>query len=137
MELIMDARCNNTQVLSDQRLLSLWMLRLCRVIKMTPVDEPVVKLFPPPASSKITGWGLSGVQFLAESSIVVHTYPEHSYIYLNLFSCKEFSAKAAIEFIVKTLGVTVKTSYLFKRGVDMETGTPLRLTPTLPKEVFG
>ena len=32
--------------------------------------------------------GLSAVQFVAQSGIYVHTYPEIDFIYLDVFSCK-------------------------------------------------
>lgn len=48
--------------------------------------------------------GLSGVQFIAESSITAHTYPELDFIYLDLFSCKAIDA-VSVKRIIKYLGL--------------------------------
>lgn len=48
--------------------------------------------------------GLSGVLFLAESHLSIHFSPEHSFAWIDSFTCgKEGSAKVAIEHICKTL----------------------------------
>ena len=52
---------------------------------MQRVGNPYVVCYPV-ERNKVAG--LSGVQFLAESSITAHTYPEIDFIYLDLFSCK-------------------------------------------------
>lgn len=39
--------------------------------------------------------GISAVQFILTSSIVIHTLPMRREAYVNIFSCKNFDAKAA------------------------------------------
>lgn len=45
--------------------------------------------------------GISAVQFISTSNAVVHALPLLGAVYINLFSCKEFDAKAAVGFCVE------------------------------------
>ncbi len=42
--------------------------------------------------------GTSAVQFISTSNITIHTLDEMKRVYLNIFSCKEFSAEKAVKF---------------------------------------
>lgn len=44
--------------------------------------------------------GISAVQFILTSSVVIHALELMEAAYINIFSCKEFDIKAAIEFTV-------------------------------------
>jgi S-adenosylmethionine decarboxylase len=46
---------------------------------LTPLGPPVLHRF--------EGGGLTGYLLLSESHIALHTYPEHGYIALDVFSC--------------------------------------------------
>jgi S-adenosylmethionine decarboxylase len=46
---------------------------------LTPVAPPALHRFP--------GGGVTGFLMLAESHIALHTYPEHGYLALDIFSC--------------------------------------------------
>ena len=41
----------------------------------------------PPVLHRFDGGGLTGYLLLAESHIAFHTYPEHRYLALDIFSC--------------------------------------------------
>ena len=43
--------------------------------------------------------GTSAVQFILTSTIVIHTLDLLGSVYINLFSCKDFDAKEATQFI--------------------------------------
>ena len=128
MHLIMDFYCKNRKLMKDTEALKSWLLKSARVAKMHPYGEPTVVDFPFPSR---VGTALSAVCFLGESSIVVHTYPEFNFVFLDIFSCQEFNASEVVKFVKETFGATKTTSYLFRRGIDMETGLPVSLTPTL------
>ena len=131
MELIMDARCSNKHILTSEALLSEWIRSLCNLIGMTPVGPVYMESFPFPGS---TEKAISACQFLGESGIIVHPYPEFDFIYINVFSCRDFDALKAVRFIKNTLKITESTTYLFQRGINMETRAPVKLIPTLPFE---
>ena len=124
MELIGDLYCENMRVLTDHRLLSLWMLRLCQIIGMTPVGKPIIEDYPWPGG---TEGAPSVCLFLQESSITVHVYPEFDYLFLNVFSCKAFDPTKAKDFIKRSLKVRNATYHVLQRGLDLETRQPLRL----------
>jgi len=127
MHLIIDARCSNISLLMNHATLSKWMLELCEVIGMTPQGKPIIQDFPFPGGSDVP----SACLFIKESAIVVHPYPEFDYVFIDVFSCKKFDTDRAIKFIEDTLGVVKRTTYLFQRGIDMESKEPLRLIPVL------
>ncbi len=55
--------------------------------------------------------GISAIQFIKTSNIIVHTLDELKRIYVNIFSCKDFNAKVARVFTEKTFkGVTLNGS---------------------------
>jgi len=50
-------------------------------------------------------YGLSGVVVIAESHLAAHTWPEHSAMCLDLFSCSDkIRAEIAIELIAEKIG---------------------------------
>ncbi len=48
--------------------------------------------------------GTSAVQFIITSNITIHTLDLLGTVYVNLFSCKDFSADAAAEFTASWFG---------------------------------
>jgi S-adenosylmethionine decarboxylase len=56
---------------------------------LTPLAPAVLHHFP--------GGGVTGFLLLAESHIALHTYPEHGYLALDLFSCGPADPRAALE----------------------------------------
>src|SRR5262245_50471276 len=50
----------------------------------------------PPVLHRFDGGGLTGYLLLSESHIAFHTYPEHRYIALDIFSCGCADSKAAL-----------------------------------------
>lgn len=42
-------------------------------------------------------WGISGVVLIAESHIALHTFPEKGFFTLDIFSCKEFDIRKAVD----------------------------------------
>lgn len=48
--------------------------------------------------------GTSAVQFILTSNITIHTLDELKAVYINIFSCKPFDAKAAKKFSEKWFG---------------------------------
>lgn len=59
--------------------------------------------------------GTSAVQFIATSSIIVHTLDLLKKIYINIFSCKKFDPKVAEEFTKKYFEVKKCDSLFVER----------------------
>lgn len=98
-ELIVDLHnCNPT--LFTQESIKRFCVGLCDLIEMKREDFHVWASDPadyekdPPHLH-----GVSVVQFITTSSLVVHTLPKLRYVFVNVFSCKTFDSVVAIDFI--------------------------------------
>ena len=57
----------------------------------------------PPVLHRFEGGGLTGYLLLSESHIALHTYPEHRYLALDIFSCGRADSKAALSVFLAAL----------------------------------
>ena len=48
-------------------------------------------------------WGISGVVLIAESHIALHTFPEKEFFTLDIFSCKDFDVRMAVDIALDIL----------------------------------
>ncbi|MBI1858505.1 MAG: S-adenosylmethionine decarboxylase [Candidatus Melainabacteria bacterium] len=64
-------------------------------LHMTKIMPPYV--FKYDGGSIQEDWGLSGVVLIAESHIALHTFPEKGFFTLDIFSCKEFNVRSAVD----------------------------------------
>ncbi len=61
--------------------------------------------------------GVSGVVVIAESHFSIHTWPEHGYCAIDLFTCSEdLDLKKAIEVLKERLKPKYVSAFEFKRG---------------------
>jgi S-adenosylmethionine decarboxylase len=84
-------------------------------INMTKISEPLVLRY---TGEKPEDWGVTGFVIIAESHISVHTFPDHGYVWVDIFSCKEFEADGAVDRIVETFGLTHVTTDIHDRGLE-------------------
>ena len=70
--------------------------RICKLIRINQVGRPIIK-----NTGKGDLVGYSICQFLETSSIIMHTCDPILEIYMNIFSCRMFSNKAAAAFTKK------------------------------------
>ena len=59
--------------------------------------------------------GISALQFIKTSSIVVHTIDDLKRVYINLFSCKDFDEDIAADFTQKYFEGEIKQQKTFDR----------------------
>ena len=81
--------------LVDARLLADCLGAAARRGGMNPIGPPVLHRF--------EGGGLTGYLLLSESHIALHTYPEHRYLALDIFSCGHADSKAALSVFLDAL----------------------------------
>ena len=62
--------------------------------------------------------GVSGFVMIAESHISIHTFPDQDYVFMDIFSCKEFDAEKAVKYLVGAFESTKYSKNIVKRGVD-------------------
>ncbi|MFY7670698.1 adenosylmethionine decarboxylase [Tenacibaculum sp. MEBiC06402] len=62
-------------------------------------------------------YGVTGVYLLSESHLSIHTWPEHGYAALDLFSCKNFDSSEIKQIIKKHFDTENVTFTSIERGV--------------------
>jgi S-adenosylmethionine/arginine decarboxylase-like enzyme len=106
LHFILDAKnvVTGHDVLTDENLLSDFIVELCNRVGLTPLDEKphIYKLEAPPDSHFVDGY--TGVFVLKESHITFHTFSEVAGFALDIFSCKKFLQGDALKFIDETFG---------------------------------
>jgi S-adenosylmethionine decarboxylase len=82
-------------------------------IGMTKIMPPYVFRY----SGKVPeDWGVSGVVLIAESHISIHTFPEKSFMSVDIFSCKCFDVERAVAYMTERFGVGRFEQQLLDRG---------------------
>ena len=71
----------------------------------------------PPLLHRFDGGGVTGVILLAESHIAVHTFPEHGYAALDIFSCGDSDPHRALNVFRAALAPQREQVTMASRGV--------------------
>ena len=114
MHIILDGYAKNQNLLMLDSLLRDWLIKTAKLIGMTVYGEPVVVDFPWPGSNYTA---LSAICFLGESSIVVHTYPEFNFVFIDVFSCKDFDCDNLEGNICRDFGIAMPHVLQLQRGI--------------------
>jgi S-adenosylmethionine decarboxylase len=86
------------------------------------IDVKIEKL----TSHKFKGQGITVAAIVSESHIVVHTWPEHAYIQIDISSCKDFEFEDVIQMIRDDYKLVKGHYAMVYRG----------LVPPMPDQVF-
>jgi S-adenosylmethionine decarboxylase len=103
-EWLIDASGCEPSALKDPRLLSALFDELIVSLKLHVVGAPQWHVFPAPG-------GVTGLALLSESHLAIHTFPEHGYAALSIYSCRP---REALDFAgllkrhLKSTAVTVR-----------------------------
>jgi S-adenosylmethionine decarboxylase len=73
----------------------------------------------PPVLHRFDGGGLTGYLLLSESHIAFHTYPEHRYIALDIFSCGGADSKSALSVFLAALEPGRERITTLPRGAEI------------------
>lgn len=90
MHLIIDGYGKNKHILQDENFIYELLDTYPAKIGMTKISGPVVFRY---SGKKPEDWGVSGLVFIAESHIGLHTFVERNFINIDVFSCKDFDPK--------------------------------------------
>ena len=115
MHLTIDGFGGDRERLSSESLVRSLLDRYPDEIKMTKISEPFVLRY---AGEKAEDWGITGFVIIAESHIAIHTFPERGYVWVDIFSCKEFEAPGAVEKIIDAFGLSHVTEHVLERGLE-------------------
>jgi S-adenosylmethionine decarboxylase len=94
MHLIIDGFGKNKNILQDENFIYELLDSYPSKIGMTKISGPIVFRY---SGKKPEDWGVSGLVFIAESHIGLHTFVERKFINIDIFSCKDFNARQVME----------------------------------------
>jgi len=77
----------------DKEALAKFGKEVCKVIKMNPYGEPIIKRF---GKGKLMGYSL--IQLIETSNITVHLDEFYNKVFIDIFSCKKFDSIKAKNF---------------------------------------
>ncbi|MBN1386727.1 adenosylmethionine decarboxylase [Candidatus Woesearchaeota archaeon] len=86
------------------------------VIGMTKIIPPYVIKYD--GKHKPEDWGITGFVVIAESHISIHTYPDKGYIAFDIFSCRQFDADKAFDYIINAFKIKRFEKNLVQRGLE-------------------
>jgi len=136
MHLTIDGYGGDRERLSSESLVRSLLDTYPAEINMTKISEPFVLEY---TGEKPEDWGVTGFVIIAESHISVHTFPDHGYVWVDIFSCKAFEADGAVDRIVETFRLTHVTTDIHDRGLEfphaVDKATPVAMLER--REVTG
>lgn len=112
MHLIIDGYSSSSEIMKNEKFIYDLLNSYPAKIGMTKIAGPTVFKY---IGAKPEDWGISGIVFIAESHISLHTFVERCYINIDIFSCKDFNAKRAVEDLVDKFQLIKFTSNLVNR----------------------
>jgi S-adenosylmethionine decarboxylase len=115
MHVTIDGYGGDPQKLADENLISAFLDSCPESIGMTKIAPPYVCRY---SGAKPKDWGISGFVLIAESHISAHTFPEHGYVWVDVFSCKTFDAQTAIDDIRERFGLSDCRVHTLPRGLE-------------------
>lgn len=104
-EWLIDASGCETAALTSPVVLSALFEEIVVALKLSVVGAPQWNVFPAPG-------GVTGLALLSESHLAIHTFPEHRYAALSIYSCKPrepLDFTALLRRHLKATGVTVRS----------------------------
>ena len=128
MELKVDcSQCGNQDLLRTPSRLKTCMMEMAKVANMTTFGDPQIVDYPFSMQGDPNMPALSGVLFLGESSLTIHTYPEYGTVFIDVFHCLPFDCVTLLEWIVDTFKMKEDNVdvHLMERGLSSK-GNPIR-----------
>jgi S-adenosylmethionine decarboxylase len=104
-EWLIDASGCDAGALKDARVLAGLFEELVVALKLSVVGAPQWHVFPEPG-------GVTGLALLSESHLAIHTFPEHRYAALSVYSCRPrapLDFTALLERHLKATSVVLRT----------------------------
>src|SRR3989338_5656950 len=99
--LLLEAYGSRKDKLQDIAIISDLLDSFPQKMQMTKIMPPYV--FRYDGGEVKEDWGISGVVLIAESHIALHTFPEKGFFTLDIFSCKDFNVRDAVDIVFEAL----------------------------------
>lgn len=113
MHLIVDGYGSDSGILQDEEAIYEFLDHYPSRIGMTKIAPPHVFRY---VGNKDEDWGISGIVFIAESHISIHTFVDYSFVNIDVFSCKDFNADQVVKDLRQKLQLNRMRSYLADRS---------------------
>ena len=117
MHLIIDGYGRNPKIMQDEDFLYQLLDSYPSQIGMTKISSPFVFRY---VGTNPEDWGISGLVFIAESHISIHTFVERCYVNIDVFSCKDFNTEQAINDLKDKFQLTRFRTRLIDRDWKIE-----------------
>lgn len=118
MHLLVDGYSRVPERLEDADLIHRFLDEYPAAIGMNKISPPQVYTY---RGRVEEDWGLSGFVLIAESHISVHTFPDRSFVNIDIFSCKAFDADASLRQVEETFALEEARVRSLERGEDHAT----------------
>ena len=129
MHMTIDGYGGSEALLNNEQLVRELLDRYPGEIGMTKIAAPYVMSYD--GKDKPEDYGVTGFVIIAESHISIHTFPARGYVWLDVFSCKDFDTDGATDVIVDAFDLTAITQRKLERGLEfphaIEEATPIAM----------
>jgi S-adenosylmethionine decarboxylase len=115
MHVTIDGFGGDRHKLSDENLVRALLDRYPQDIGMTKIAPPHVYRY---VGKKPEDWGVGGFVLIAESHISIHTFPEHNFVWVDVFSCKGFDARRLIDDVRDQFLLAEVRTQVLSRGLE-------------------
>jgi len=113
--LMLDLNECNVEKLNDYKLIFNILSDLPDKIGMTKITQPYVF----PYSGLVPeDEGITGIVIIAESHISIHTFPLKKYVFIDVFSCKQFDTDKVSEYFINVFETKKYNQHITYRGDD-------------------
>ena len=103
----------NPELMQNELLVRAWIEHLVHEIGMTPVGAPIIEYT---AGDQPDKAGFTVVQIIVTSSITAHFVDASGHIYVDVFSCRDFSTATVQASIRNTFGCESMREHAFTRS---------------------
>lgn len=69
------------------------------------------------AFHKFAPHGVSGVVIISESHLTIHSFPEHGYASIDVYTCGDLDPSIAADYIAEALGAEIRENIEIPRGM--------------------
>ena len=115
MHLVIDGYGGDAAMFEDAEAIYQFLDKYPDAIGMTKITPPHVYTY---VGQQPEDVGISGFVLLAESHISVHTFPRRRYVNIDVFSCKDFDAKQALDEMQTIFSLDTLRSWTLDRGLE-------------------
>jgi len=123
--LVLELNGCNPKLLGDVKSVEEIMVAAAKIAKATIVGIHFHQFSP---------FGVSGVVVIAESHVAIHTWPEHAYAAVDIFTCGEtLNSKLAVQYLVEKFQSRQPTLMELKRGLIPDS-KPSKVAAKITKE---